>query len=128
MTILNLYFIYKHCTPIIKYLNLNLKYCEFSHTACTLQSRKRLLHITNERLQAAVQESTICPLGLIELCEARHGFAKSTQVVASIYPVVEPIDATSCIVMRSHAWLRKAFEPEGQIVDCWNTSWSPSDI
>jgi len=29
-------------------------------------------------LKAAVQDSTIFPLGLIELCEARHGFAKST--------------------------------------------------
>ena len=40
-----------------------------------------------------------CPLGLIELCEARHGFAKSTEEAASIYPVVEPIDeilATFC--------------------------------
>ena len=40
-----------------------------------------------------------CPLGLIELCETRQGFAKSTQEVASIYPVVEPIDVHFCIVL-----------------------------
>ena len=75
-----------------------------------------------------MEDSTIFPLGLIELCEARHGFAKSTQEVASIYPDVEPIDATSCIVLRIHVWLRKAFEPERQIVDCWTAGWSPSDV
>ena len=83
-------------------------------------------HVTAVMLQAAVQDSTIFPLGLKELCKARHSFAKSTQEVASIYPDVEPIDATSCIVLRIHVWLRKAFEPERQIVDCWTAGWRPS--
>ena len=69
-----------------------------------------------------------CPLGLIELCEARHGFAKSTEEAASIYPVVEPIDATSCVVLRSHVSYVKLIEPERLIVDRWITGWSPSDV
>ena len=84
-------------------------------------------HVPAVMLQAAVQDSTIFPLGLKEFCKARHSFAKSTQEVASIYPDVEPIDAASCIVLRIHVWLRKAFEPERQIVDCWTAGWSPSD-
>ena len=43
--------------------------------------------------------------------------------VASIYPAIEPIDATSFAVFRSHVWLRKALnKPEGKTVDCSTTA------
>ena len=32
-----------------------------------------------------------------QLCEARHGFAKSTQEVASRYSVIKPLDAIPCV-------------------------------
>ena len=40
-------------------------------------------HVPAVMLQAAVQDSTIFPLGITELCDDRHGFAKSTQLLAS---------------------------------------------
>ena len=45
---------------------------------------------------------------------------------ASIYPAVELSDAGSCLVLRSHVWPCKALEPEGRILDCSTTAWSPS--
>ena len=79
---------------------------------------------TTEGLQPVLQQSTICPWGSHELCEAIHGFAKSTQGFASIYSAIKLIDATSCVVLRSHVWR----EPIRRIVDCCTTAWSPSTI
>ena len=53
-----------------------------------------------------------------QLCEARHGFAKSTQEVASRYSVIKPLDTTSCV----------DFPTVGQIVDCCTTGWSPANM
>ena len=62
-------------------------------------------------LRAPISSATIqnLPYGL---SEARHGFAKSTQEVASSSLITECIDATSCV--------------EGQTVDNCTTGWSPS--
>ena len=51
-----------------------------------------------------------------ELCEATHGFAKSTQGVASSGLISDYIDAIFASILRSHVWLRKALELIGQIV------------
>ena len=63
-------------TPIINYLKMNLKPL-FIHSYSMYFTVK---------LPVSPSSSTrihYCPLGFIELCETRHGFAKSTQEVAS---------------------------------------------
>ena len=46
--------------------------------------------------------------------------------VATIYTVIEPIEATSCVVLRSHFWLPKALQPEEQIMETATITYSPS--
>ena len=70
-----------------------------------------------EGLQPVVQQPQFA-LRAHELCEPRHGFAKSTQEIASRYSDNEPIDATFCVILRNHVWPCKALEPEGRTVDC----------
>ena len=89
-----------------------------------LKPVNKFMDFTTEGVQPVVQQSKICPWDSHELCEARHGFAKSTQGFASIYSAIKLIDATSCIVLRNHVWL----EPTRRIVDCCTTAWSPSTI
>ena len=72
-----------------------------------------------------MEQSTFRPSGLRAL-RSQIWLRKTTQEVASIYLVVEPIDATSWVVLWSHAWLRKAHEPRERIVDCCTTAWSAS--
>jgi len=62
------------------------------------------------------------PCGARELCEARSGFEN----IASNYPVIEPIDATSCVVLQSHFWLCKASDPKGRNVGTATIACSPS--
>ena len=61
-----------------------------------------------------------------ELCEARHGFTKSTQKIASKYSVINHSTQLLASILRSHVWLRKALKPGGQTMDCCTTGWSPS--
>ena len=46
------------------------------------------------------------------------------QVVGSIYPAIETMDATSCVDLRSYVGLHKVLEPEGQMVEFSTTAWS----
>ena len=53
-------------------------------------------------------------------------FAKSTQEVALKYSVIAHSTQFLASILRSHVWLRKALEPEGQAVDCCTTTCTPS--
>ena len=78
-------------------------------------SKCRIISITLyviEGLQPVVQQSTIWPSGSRAL-RSQTWLRKTTQKVALIYPVIEPIDTIFCAVLRSHACFRKLFEFEG---------------
>ena len=53
-------------------------------------------------------------------------FAKSTQEIALRYSVIAHSTQFLVSILRSHVWLHKALEPEGQAVDCCTTTCSPS--
>ena len=52
-------------------------------------------------------------------------FPKSTQEVALNYSVIAHSTQYLASILRSHVWLRKALEPEGQAVDCCITAQMP---
>ena len=99
--------------PVVVYFILDLHIVMYLYFY-----NKFLSYLNNPQFALRVQE----------LCEARHGFAKLTQEIASIYSVINHSMQLLASILRSHIWLRKAHEPEGQIVDCCTTGWSPVNI
>ena len=45
-----------------------------------------------------------------ELCEAGGDFIKTTQEVASLYPVIGSVESTSCVVLQNHVRFCKIHE------------------
>ena len=52
-----------------------------------------------------------------ELYEARHSYFMYTHIIELIYPAIEPIDETYCIISRSHIWLHiYSAGPNGELL------------
>ena len=72
---------------------------------------------SNERLQAVVAQSTI-----------RLSGSRALRRQTWLYPFIKPIDANSCVVLRSYVWLNEVLKPGRHIVDGSTSVWSTSTI
>ena len=80
-----------------------------------------------EGLQTIITVATNRPSDLEGLL-SQNWLRKMMREVVSIYTVIEPIEATSCVVLRSHFWLPEALQPEGQKMETVTIPYSPSIV
>jgi len=101
--------------------------CSSILTTVWSPSNRHLLSKSNERLQAVVQKSTVCPSGSRALQSQTwlHKINARSFVDVSSYQTTRRNFLRRFCESRRHVWLRKAPESGGQTVDCCNTGWSP---